>query len=279
MGVVLRELRAIQDLREVMALERAIWGMDDEELVPASLLLVAVKCGALVIGAFAQTALVGFAYSFPGERHGRPMHWSHMTGVVEGWRARGVGRELKLRQRERVLAQGRDLIEWTFDPLQAPNARFNLTGLGVTVREYIVDAYGTTSSPLHGAVPTDRFVAQWWLTSRRVAEAISGGCREAGTAAGAGTHEGVDLNPVRFSGGWCHCSSPDLPEPGAPWLVNVPPDFTRMLAEAPDVAGEWRLCSRRVFEHAFGCGYAVTGFEPGPRGGGRYLLTREDQAP
>ena len=120
---------------------------------------------------------MGCAYSLPGIKDGRPTQWSHTLGVVPGARGTGLGTELKLAQRRRALAMGLDLIEWTYDPLQALNAHLNFTKLGAVVEEYEVNIYGDSSSPLHKGNPTDRFVAEWWIrkphVERRLASAYA----------------------------------------------------------------------------------------------------------
>jgi predicted GNAT superfamily acetyltransferase len=90
-----------------------------------------------------------------------------MLGVLPGYRDAAVGRNLKLRQRDDALARGIELIEWTFDPLELKNAFLNIEKLGAIVRRYNENQYGTTSSPLHGGLPTDRCIAEWWIARPR----------------------------------------------------------------------------------------------------------------
>jgi predicted GNAT superfamily acetyltransferase len=97
-----------------------------------------------------------------------------MMGVAPNFRNAGVGRALKLKQREYALLAGLDLIEWTFDPLEIKNAFFNIERLGAIVRRYVHNQYGTSSSHLHGGLPTDRLVAEWWLRTKRVEAAVEG---------------------------------------------------------------------------------------------------------
>ena len=150
---------------------------------------VTVKRGAVLIGAYDGDRLAGFVYSFPAlrreESHNhegakarrregpRPAsHWSHTLGVHPDYRGAGLGRDLKLAQRERVLALGLDLIEWTYDPLLALNANLNIVALGAVVEEYEENVYGESVSPLHGGLPTDRFVCQWWIRRPHVERRI-----------------------------------------------------------------------------------------------------------
>jgi predicted GNAT superfamily acetyltransferase len=132
----LSDLTTLDEFRKVEELEGLIWGRVD--LVPVVILAVSVRRGAVLVGAWDDDQLVGFVYSFPALRRGEAgaSHWSHMLGVHPDQRGPGLGRALKLAQRERVLALGLDLIEWTFDPLQAANAHLNFVKLGVVVEQY-----------------------------------------------------------------------------------------------------------------------------------------------
>jgi len=117
-----------------------------------------------VFGAFDRGRMVGFCFAIPGIKPGAmPYLHSHMLGVLPEYRNAAVGRRLKLVQREEALARGIQLIEWTFDPLELKNAFLNIEKLGAIVRRYVPNLYGTTSSPLHGGLPTDRMYAEWWL--------------------------------------------------------------------------------------------------------------------
>src|SRR5207237_2792303 len=117
--------------------------------------------------------LVAFVYSVPGLKQRKTTQWSHMLGVVAEYRSAGLGRELKLLQRERALAMALDLIEWTYDPLQAANAHLNFSKLGVVAHEYEENVYGDSGSPLHRGNPTDRFVAEWWIRTSEVERRLS----------------------------------------------------------------------------------------------------------
>ncbi|MCK7478288.1 MAG: HAD hydrolase-like protein [Candidatus Moduliflexus flocculans] len=144
----IRPLHTIPEFREVIALEQEIWGASvPDDAVGIPLFVATLKRGAILLGACDGGRLVGFVYSFPGLKNGRPMQWSHMLGVRPEYRASGIGRELKLEQRRVSLAMGIDLMEWTFDPLVAVNARLNFRRLGVVVEEYVVNVYGDSSEP------------------------------------------------------------------------------------------------------------------------------------
>ena len=136
------------------------------------------------------------------------VQWSHMLGVLERHRNSGVGFQLKLEQRLRALQMGINLIEWTFDPLQAMNAHLNFEKLGVVAAEYEENIYGESSSPLHSGTPTDRLVAEWWLQTGRVQERLAGGVRV--PPASPETMSGPSVNHTRRSGEWLGCEGVNL---------------------------------------------------------------------
>lgn len=157
-----------------MRVERAVWQSADIDVVPIPLFVVAAHTGGQVLGAFDGADLVGFTMALAGWRDRKPFLHSHMTAVLESYRNHGTGRRLKLFQREDALARGIDLVEWTFDPLVTRNAYFNFMRLGAVARRYLPNAYGLTTSPLHGSLPTDRLVAEWHLRSQRVRSVLAG---------------------------------------------------------------------------------------------------------
>jgi predicted GNAT superfamily acetyltransferase len=173
-GILVRACQGIPEFQACIKVERAVWGSADIDLVPAPLFVVASETGGQVLGAFHGSELVGFTLAFAGWRDRKPFLHSHMTAVIEAYRDRGIGRRLKLFQRDDALARGISLIEWTFDPLITKNAHFNLMRLGIIARRYSPNAYGITTSPLHGALPTDRLVAEWHLRSSRVRRILAG---------------------------------------------------------------------------------------------------------
>jgi predicted GNAT superfamily acetyltransferase len=173
-AIVVRKCSALAEFQECVALQRQVWGEDDLEIEPPTMFVVAANTGGQVLGAFDGAKLVGYTLAVAGWRDGQPFLHSHHTGVDSSYRDRGVGRKLKLFQREEALSRGIRLIEWTFDPLELRNAHFNLNRLGAICRRYLPDFYGITTSPLHRGLPTDRLVAEWHLDSPRVAAAIAG---------------------------------------------------------------------------------------------------------
>ena len=171
----IRPLTEHAELVEAVRLQKAIWGFQDIELLPVRLFVVATKVGGQVLGAFDGSKMIGFLLAIPGVKPGgRSYLHSHMMGILPEYRDKRIGRALKLRQREEALARGIDLVEWTFDPLEIKNAFFNIERLGAVVRRYVLNQYGSTSSPLHGGLPTDRCIAEWHIGSEWVQTVLEG---------------------------------------------------------------------------------------------------------
>ena len=173
--VEIRSLATQVEFRDAVELQKRIWAFDDIELLPVRLFVVASKIGGQAFGAFLDRRMIGFCLAIPGLKPGGKTYLhSHMLGVLPEYHDAGVGRMLKLRQREDALARSIDLVEWTFDPLEIKNAYFNMERLGAIVRRYVRNQYGTTSSPLHGGLPTDRCTAEWWIATDRVRAIVAG---------------------------------------------------------------------------------------------------------
>jgi predicted GNAT superfamily acetyltransferase len=267
-----RDLHTHDDFAAVVDLQRAVWGRAEDN-IPAWMLAASVERGAILVGADADGRLVGFVYSVPGLRNGQPLQWSHMLGVLPEHRSSGLGRRLKLAQRERTIAQGLDLIEWTFDPLVATNANLNVTRLGAVVEEYLENVYGVSASPLHGGLPTDRFVASWRIRSPHVQRRLEAGpliARDASVTQAAAVIETVPFGKWRQPAGEPRLDCADMR-----LFVEIPFGFIDMLRETPSEALAWRLVTRRIFTNYFGRGYRVVDFI-GSRESGRagYLLQR-----
>ncbi len=173
-GITIRAIDDAQEMRVGVELQQRIWGYSEIDTVPDQMFIVAKKTGGQVMVAYDGDTPAGFALAFAAVRDGFTYLHSHMVGVVTEYQNRGVGRLLKLAQRDDALDRGINLIEWTFDPLQLKNAHFNIERLGAIVRHYIPNLYGRTTSPLHAGLPTDRLVAEWWVRSRRVEDILAG---------------------------------------------------------------------------------------------------------
>jgi predicted GNAT superfamily acetyltransferase len=172
--IVVRRCEGFEELNACVQLQMDVWGYGDRDVVPRRVFIIAQRIGGQVIGAFDGDHLVGFAMALPGISPQGPYLHSHMLAVNPEYRNHGIGRRLKLFQREEALSRGIRRMEWTFDPLEIKNSYLNLHKLGAIARRYATNFYGISPSPLHGQLPTDRLYAEWWLDSDRVAAALAG---------------------------------------------------------------------------------------------------------
>jgi predicted GNAT superfamily acetyltransferase len=178
-AVTVRHLETLPEFRDAVRLQQEIWGFEDIELLPVRLFVVAKKVGGQAIGAFDGDRMVGFLLAIPGLKKGSTYLHSHMMGVLSEYRNARLGRTMKLEQRREALSRGIQLVEWTFDPLEVKNAFFNIERLGAVIRRYVLNHYGTTTSHLHGGLPTDRCVAEWYVDSARVRALLDEGIQPA----------------------------------------------------------------------------------------------------
>ena len=236
------------DFERCVDLQLAVWGYSDGDLIPKRVFIVADRIGGQVIGAFDRDRMVGFAMALPGYRDGKAYLHSHMLAVLPEYRNAGLGRRLKLAQRDDALARGFDLMEWTFDPLEIKNAYLNIVRLGAIVRRYMRDFYGPSTSPLQGGLPTDRLVAEWWLRSDRVRHTL-------GELAEGNAEDAAISAPNMVQVQVLHSVSD--------WKRN--PD-QRKLAESLQTR------NRLALESAFVRGLAITGYVRRADGDGCFLL-------
>ena len=249
----MRPLRSHEDLQACVALQKAVWGEHFSEVVPAAILKVSQRVGGVAAGAFnAAGELMGFVFGITGpDAEGRLVHWSDMLAVRPGFRNLGIGRRLKGHQRQVLEAQGVEEILWTFDPLVARNAHLNLMRLGARVVEYVPDMYGSTGSPLHQGLGTDRFIVSW-LIGDAARTAASPLASDVGTAplvnpVAAGPPDTVEMAPALS---------------GAPFLrVQIPADIEAVQRSSPERAGAWRLNTRQAITSLLDLGYRIVGIQ------------------
>jgi predicted GNAT superfamily acetyltransferase len=263
-SIHIKKPTTIQQFHQCEELQRQVWGLSDTDVVPLHLLLTAQKNGGLVLGAFDEEGkMIGFLFGFLGARDAAAQqfkHCSHMLGVLEEWRGRGVGYRLKLAQREHALAQGLELVTWTYDPLESLNANLNIDKLGVVCCTYIRDLYGEIRDELNVGLRTDRFQIEWWIASQRVVDRVtSGGHRPSLDAAL--ESEGQLLNPATVGPDGLVRPSPVPLEPTADAvLVEIPAHLQAIKAANMELARQWRAHTREIFERCFAAGYTVTEF-------------------
>jgi len=234
-GFRVRPLAEHSELAEAVQLQKIIWGFADIDLLPFRMFVVAEKVGGQVLGAFDGERMVGFCLAIPGLKPGGAYYLhSHMMGVLEEYRNRGIGRLLKQAQRQAALSSGHELIEWTFDPLEIKNSHFNIARLGAIARRFVPNQYGISTSPLHGGLPTDRLVAEWWIAGPRVRALLD---------------EGRAAPPVVEA------------------RVEVTQEIGDLKKSNAAQAREVQTRMREEFQHWLGRGLAVVGYEMTPQAG------------
>jgi predicted GNAT superfamily acetyltransferase len=233
--IIIRECASIEELDSCVQLQRSVFGLPDLEISPRRHLIVSRQAGGWTLGAFAGSRLVGFVHHLAAIRGSEVFGYSHMMAVAEDYQNKGVGARLKWSQRARALEEGRSLIKWTWDPMQARNAHFNLNRLGVTVDTYAENFYGTdyaTNPELQDQLPgidSDRLFANWRLDSTRVRRL-----------------EQRDAQPL---------SAPPVAR------IAIPVNWTRLIKEDPLRARDDQHRVRDDFKEYFGKGLICAGFE------------------
>jgi predicted GNAT superfamily acetyltransferase len=235
--ITIRELHTHDEFRQVVELERAVWGFSDPfDMVPPVVFTITVKRGAILLGAFDERGrMVGFSYSLVGMKDRKPLQWSHMTGVL------------------------------------------NVSKLGCVSEEYHRNVYGESTSALHRGTPTDRLVAEWHITAPHVKRRLETAPELRARSFDVG--EAPQANRTAEAGEWPTCATIDLDLADRRLWVEIPARFTEMQQRAPELALDWRLNTREIFETYFGRGYRVVDFALArDAGSGRYLLAKQDEA-
>jgi predicted GNAT superfamily acetyltransferase len=272
--IAIRDLKSIDDLSQLKAVEKEVWGMADEDTLPLTLAIACKAVGNIFVGAFDKDKLVGFAFGFLGREHGQTTIHSHMLAVLDAYRHLDLGSRLKQAQRERAMAMGVREMTWTYDPLQSRNAHFNFSKLGVVSETYKVDFYGPETSSMLHRNGTDRLWVRWILNSRRVRD------RLAGKNARLETLDAMRLLAplVRFDPSG-KPGRADLAESLARQRVSIeiPGDILEVERTDMGLARDWRDATRWAFREAVKAGFIVAEFcrsIRGQQGPGAYLLQR-----
>ena len=225
--IEVRHCQSLAEYETCVRIELQIWG--EQIAVPSAIFVVAHHTGGQILAAFDGHRMVGFTLALVGTRRGKPFLHSHMTAVLPEYQNQGVGRRLKLFQRQDALKREIRLVEWTFDPLELKNAHFNFVRLGAIAQRFIPDCYGITDSPLHGGLPTDRLVAEWWIDSDRVKNILADNSLPAAT----------DVQ-----------------------TISLPADLNDIKTKDRAAAARVQTRAREQFQKHFHKGYIATGLEP-----------------
>jgi len=247
--VEIREVSSIDEYDACIRLQREVFGLPDLEISPRRHLIVSREAGGWTLAAFNQGKIVGFVHHLAAVRDEVIFGYSHMMAVAAEFQNLGVGAKLKWAQRARALAEGRGFIKWTFEPMRGRNAHFNLNRLGVVIRDYAVNFYGTdyVTNPVEkiagaSGLDSDRLFASWELHSPRV-EALA--------------------------------AKQNFPLPEPDETIEISPDFPALLKSNPDAAKREQLRVREEFLVLLSSGLLCRAFD---RNAARpkYLFYREE---
>ncbi|MBN2408221.1 MAG: GNAT family N-acetyltransferase [Candidatus Aminicenantes bacterium] len=259
LDVRIRRLISFEEFRELLGIQRRVWRHDETDLTPTHQFCISAPMGGIILGAYVKNHLVGFIYSFPAVHHGRIGQHSHLLAVLPEYQGHGIGKRLKWAQRSWALKLGYDRITWTFDPLQARNANLNLHALGALTSTYIRNLYGLDSKlNLGPGIPTDRFLMDWPIREKRVAERRRGRSDNLDEEALPRALERKDGTAEFLPG------TTRLGLTGKRILVEVPENINAWRGRHEPIAS-WQKGLRRAFEHYFRRGYAAADFLFGDR--------------
>ncbi len=259
-SIHIEDVSDAEQLRALDNIQVLVWGTGPRDIVPVHVLHVVASTGGIVIVAYDRATPIGFAFGFLARHNGHLYHASHMLGIHPEYQGQGIGAALKWAQRDRALSQGLDLMTWTFDPLEARNAYFNLHKLGAVSRSYKHNVYGELDDNLNRGLPSDRLIVEWWLrevSPNRVAPAPNGDQSEATILADVEGQPSLTLD---------HGSE------ARTLRIDAPRDIQRLKRESPEIALEWRLSQRTALDWALERGYVVRDFS-----GGAYVLIRDTE--
>ena len=252
-SIVIRDIESVAEMHQVEILEKEIWGCEDLDVLPATMLSASREVGGVLVGAYNDEALVGFVYGFPGLEDGEITHHSHMLAVKPSQRNLNLGYKLKLAQRKRVIAQNIKRITWTFDPLQSLNAYFNFSKLGVVADKYRINFYGESTTSFLHQFGTDRLWVSWFIESDRVCQRLNDEASEPSFSSNL-----PKLIEVRKNQPFESEASSILGEPYV--AIEIPADINALQRNDPQLARRWRETTREAFTTAIDSRYLVQDF-------------------
>ncbi|WP_313891077.1 GNAT family N-acetyltransferase [Psychrobacillus sp.] len=266
--ITIRSLKTNEEMRLIAGLERVIWGSDP---IPIHQTYTAVKNGGLMLGAFSGAVIVGFSYSFPGIANGKLHLCSHMLGIHPDYQQMGIGKSLKEEQLKCAKEMGYDLIRWTFDPLECRNAYLNVSKLFAVCDTYLENCYGEMEDGLNKGLPSDRFNIEWWITSVRVEEKWVPKIAEYNRPFNISQSE--KGNPLLLYSGETFLTNSEGIE------VPIPQNFQGIKKNEPELALDWRMKTRAIFQSLFGAGYVLVNVSRTSENVHYYQLVKKESIP
>lgn len=242
----LRRLETTDDMRLIQTLEREVWDMDP---IPTHQTFTASKNGGILVGAFNEGKLIGYCYGFAGFKRGKAYLCSHMMGIHPAFQSAGVGQMLKEEQRKIAQEIGYDLIQWTFDPLESRNAYLNTSKLNGICSTYLENCYGEMDDGLNRGLPTDRLQIEWWISSNHVENRWKPD--QFHFTVPFETRTTVLGHPI------LEVLEEELDVQLEAFEIPVPQQFQTIKKEDPELALDWRIKIRRIFQQLFANGYAL----------------------
>lgn len=233
--IEIRECASVEELGECVRLQRETFPLPEIEISPVRHFIVTSRAGGFTLGAFSSDGnLIGFVLSVPAFFGNERFFYSHMAAVKQSFQSVGVGARLKWAQRNAALSRGVKFVKWTFQPVQARNAFFNLEKLGAVVKTYEPNFYGTDYSTVvepskRVGLDSDRLFADWHLESEKVSRLANG---------------------------------EDFSEMGeAVETIEIPADWNALVKANPRKAIAEQARIKREFQSAFERGLICRGFE------------------
>ena len=265
----IRPLRALEEMRPVVELQKGYWGDDLESVIPAHMLFSLANHGGHVLAAFDGEQPVGVLVGFLSTNMEEPKRpamanlqiFSKRMVVLPEYRSQGIGYRLKLAQRDLAIEQGIRLVVWTFDPMLSVNAHLNIRKLGGICQSYHEDYYGTSSEGgLAKLGSSDRLMLEWWVTNRRVEERINGSRKDLMLSHYLDANTSI-INPSALShDGILLPAEKTVAPTGTFALLEVPTRYPTLETSNPQLARAWRLHTRLMFRQMFAGGFVVTDF-------------------
>ncbi len=250
--IIYRVLTSVSEIKETLSMQKRIWS----DSVAASLpeMMATSHNGGVIIGAFMDETMIGFCYGYPGYKGTEAYLCSHMLAVDPNYRNLGLGRELKLKQKDWAVDYGYKKMVWTYDPLETRNAYLNLYKLGAYTKTYLPSYYGEMEDQLNHGLPSDRFLVEWELLSERVAKAIASFSLESTK-----WQSYPLLSTLSFLGEYPRPADLKDIQDAPGFLVPVPVSIQDIKVKNSELALEWRLAVRSQMLQMFAKGYSAVG--------------------